>query len=351
MRSLPIHGRGASSNPANRFTELRVERDDWLHPDDPGPETRLFRDSSRSIITTNDSPDVPFEASVNPYRGCEHGCSYCYARPNHEYLGLSAGLDFESKIFVKEDAPKLLRKELASPRWRPKVLAMSGVTDPYQPAERRMEVTRGCLEVLADLRNPVSIITKSHLVTRDIDHLSELAAHHAVRVTLSVTTLRNEIHGAMEPRAAVPKRRLRAIRELAEAGISVGVNVAPVVPGLTEHEMADILAAAAEAGATRAGYIVLRLPFGVKDLFVDWLEHHFPDRRDKVVHRLESLRGGRLNDPRFKSRMEGEGPYADQIRDLFEVTTRRLGLNEEDGALSTAGFRRPQVDGEQIDLF
>ncbi|MFP3948749.1 MAG: PA0069 family radical SAM protein [Longimicrobiales bacterium] len=351
MRSLPIHGRGTSSNPANRFTELRVERDDWGHPDDPGPETRLYRDSSRSVITTNDSPDVGFDASVNPYRGCEHGCGYCYARPNHEYLGLSAGLDFETKIFVKEDAPELLRKELASPSWKPKVLVMSGVTDPYQPAERRMEVTRGCLEVLAEARNPVSIITKSHLVTRDIDHLAELAAHGAARVTLSVTTLRNEIHRAMEPRASVPKRRLGAIRELAEAGVPVGVNVAPVVPGLTDHEMADILEAAAEAGATRAGYIVLRLPFGVKDLFVDWLEHHFPDRKDKVVHRLESLRGGKLNDPRFGSRMKGEGPYAAQIRDLFEVTTRRMGFNREDESLSTAAFRRPPVDGEQMALF
>ena len=702
MRSLPIHGRGSASNPANRFTELRVEREDWAHPDDPGPETRLFRDSSRSIITTNDSPDVGFDASVNPYRGCEHGCSYCmsgntailmgdgslrvladlrigdeiygtvrrehdrryvktrvldhwesekpayrvtlgdgtrlvasgdhrfltlrgwkhvtgseegamrrphltmndrllgvghtgdppetaigsdgfrrgylcgmvrgdgflatyeyhrpndgggstqhqfrlaladrstldrtrayfdevatgtnrflsrestkspravwairthsrrhfqeitdlirwpadptrewmkgflsgvfdaegsysggnlrisntdptsldfvrrafsslgfhavlepaktrgrtlplqtvrltgglkehlrffhavapsirrrldiqdhalnsqvdlsvqriepigemplfdittgtgdfiangvvshncYARPNHEYLGLSAGLDFETKIFVKEDAPELLRKELASPSWKPKVLVMSGVTDPYQPAERRMEVTRGCLEVMAEARNPVSIITKSHLVTRDMDHLRELAAHDAARVTLSITTLRNEIHRAMEPRASVPKRRLRAIRELADEGISVGVNVAPVVPGLTEHEMADILEAAAEAGATRAGYIVLRLPFGVKDLFADWLEHHFPSRKDKIIHRLESLRGGKLNDPRFGSRMKGEGPYADQIRDLFQVTTRKLGLDREDRPLSTSAFRRPRVDGEQMALF
>lgn len=351
MRSLPIHGRGASSNPPNRFTELRVEREDWRHPDDPDPETRLFRDASRSVITANDSPDVPFEASVNPYRGCEHGCSYCYARPNHEYLGLSAGVDFETKIFVKEEAPELLRAELASRSWRPKVLAMSGVTDPYQPAERRMRVTRACLEVLGEARNPVSIITKSHLVTRDADLLAELATFDAARVTLSVTTLRNEVHRAMEPRAAIPARRLRAIRELAEAGIPVGVNVAPVVPGLTEHEMADILEAAVAAGATRAGYILLRLPFGVKDLFVEWLEHHFPDRRDKVIHRLESLRGGRLNDPRFGNRMKGEGPYADQIRDLFEVTCRKLGLNRDDGALSTDAFRRPPVDGEQISLF
>jgi len=351
MRSLPIHGRGASSNPPNRFTELRVEREDWNHPGDPGPETRLIRDASRSIITTNDSPDVPFQASVNPYRGCEHGCSYCYARPNHEYLGLSAGVDFETKIFVKEDAPELLRAELASPSWRPKILAMSGVTDPYQPAERRMAVTRGCLEVLAEARNPVSVITKSHLVTRDIDLLTELASFDAARVTLSVTTLRNEIHRAMEPRAAIPARRLRAIRELAEAGISVGVMVAPVVPGLTEHEMADILEAARDAGASRAGYIVLRLPFAVKHLFVEWLEHHFPERRGKVLHRLESLRGGRLNDPRFGSRMNGEGPYADQVRDLFRVTCRRLGLDRDDGPLSTAAFRRPRLDGEQISLF
>ena len=275
----------------------------------------------------------------------------CYARPNHEYLGLSAGLDFETKIFVKEDAPELLRAELASPKWTPKVLAMSGVTDPYQPAERRLGITRGCLEVLAEARNPVAIVTKNHLVTRDADLLAELARHDAARVMLSITTLRNEVQRVMEPRAVVPARRLRAVRELADAGVEVGVMVAPVVPGLTEHEMAEILEAAAEAGATRAAFILLRLPHAVKELFAEWLEQHFPDRRDKVLNRLRSLRSGRLNDPRFGSRMKGEGPYAEQIRQLFDVTCARLGLNEDARSLSTAAFRRPRVDGEQLGLF
>jgi len=275
----------------------------------------------------------------------------CYARPNHEYIGLSAGLDFETKIFVKEDAPRLLREKLAAPEWTPQVLAMSGVTDPYQPAERRLEITRGCLEVLAEFRNPVAIVTKSHLVTRDVDLLSELARHDAARVSLSVTTLRNELQRVMEPRTAVPKRRLRAIRELADAGIPVGVMVAPVVPGLTEHEIAEILEAAADAGATRAAYILLRLPHAVKELFTEWLEHHFPDRKEKVLNRIRSLRGGSLNDPRFGSRQRGEGPHAEQIRQLFDVTCRRLGLNEDERGLSTAAFRRPHGVGGQTELF
>jgi len=350
-KKLPLHGRGASSNPANRFTGLEVDRDDWNDPDDPGPETVLYRDASKSVIATNDSPDVGFDASINPYRGCEHGCVYCYARPTHEYFDLSAGLDFETKIFVKENAPELLRERLADPSWEPTPLAMSGVTDPYQPAERRLEVTRGCLEVLAEFRNPVCIVTKSHLVTRDADLLAELAAHGAARVNVSVTTLRNEVQRVMEPRAPVPARRLRAIRELSEAGVPVGVMVAPVVPGLTDHEMAEILEAAADAGARRASYIVLRLPHGVEELFVDWLGRHFPDRKGKILSRLRSLRGGELNDPRFGSRMSGEGAFAEQIRQLFEVTTRRLGLDEDLPPLSTAAFRRPPRDGEQLGLF
>ncbi len=351
MKHLPIHGRGASFDPPNRFQELDVERDAWTEATDPRPETRLYVDRSRSIITTNDSPDVGFRASINPYRGCEHGCIYCYARPGHEYLGLSAGLDFESRIFVKEEAPRLLREALARPDREPEVLVMSGVTDPYQPVERRLKVTRRCLEVLTRARNPVSIITKNHLVTRDLDLLTELARHEAAHVTLSITTLRNEIQRFMEPRTAVPALRLRAIRELAEAGVPVGVNVAPVIPGLTEHEMPEILEAAADAGASRAGYTLVRLPHAVKDLFVEWLEQHFPDRRDKILNRLRQLRNGRLNDPRFGSRMRGEGPYAEQIRQLFDVTTRRLELNEGDATLSTDAFRRPELDGAQLGLF
>lgn len=350
MTHLPVRGRGASHNPPNRFEPVHVERDGWTDPDDPAPRTRLLRDSSRSVVATNQSPDVGFEGSVNPYRGCEHGCVYCYARPFHEYLGLSAGLDFETKILVKEDAPELLRRELSSPGWTPKVLAMSGVTDPYQPAERRLEVTRGCLEVLADFRSPVSIITKNHLVTRDIDLLSELAAHHGARVTLSVTTLRNELQRVMEPRTSIPARRLRAVRELADAGIPVGVNVAPVIPGLTDHEMPAILEAAAKAGAQGAGYVVLRLPHGVKDLFETWLEQHFPDRRMKVLNRMRSLHDGELYRGEWRRRQRGGGPFAEQIRQIFEVTTSRLRLDGGCPPLSVDAFRRPG-EARQLGLF
>ena len=265
----------------------------------------------------------------------------CYARPTHEFFGLSAGLDFETKIFVKEDAPELLRKQLSSPKWEPKVLAMSGVTDPYQPIERRLEVTRRCLEVLAEYRNPIVIVTKNHLVTRDIDLLQRLALHDAAVVNLSITTLRRSLQRVMEPRTSIPEKRLEAIRRLSNAGIPTGVMVAPVIPGLTDHEMPKILQRAADAGAVRAGWIMLRLPHAAKDLFEDWLGRHFPDRKAKVLNRLLSLRGGRLNDPRYGSRMRGEGPFAEQVRQVFEVSCRRYGLNLVPVELSTEAFRRP----------
>jgi len=356
VKSLPVRGRGAVGNPANRFDGIDVEREAWT-VEDPGPETRLLRDRSRSIIARNQSPDVGFAASINPYRGCEHGCVYCYARPTHEYLGFSAGLDFESRILVKEDAPRLLREALSSPRWEPQVLAMSGVTDPYQPAERRLGITRACLEVLAEARNPVSIITKSRLVTRDVDLLGEMSAHDAARVTVSVTSLDESLRRVLEPRAPTPERRLEAIRALADAGVSVGVLVAPVIPGLTEHELPAILEAAAEAGATHAGWVMLRLPHGVSGLFEDWLETHFPWRKDKVLGRIRDVRGGELNDPRFGSRMRGAGPLADPMADLFRVAARRFGLDGVARPLSTASFRRPAPPAEagstgpQLSLF
>ena len=337
-------GRGSSHNPRNRFESLAFVPDGTL----VGPKTRFLRDTSRSIIAHNDSPDVGFEASVNPYRGCEHGCIYCYARPTHEYLGFSAGLDFETRILVKEDAPELLRKELSSPRWKPQVIALCGVTDPYQPAERRLELTRGCLEVLAAFRNPVAIVTKNHMVTRDVDILKELAARDAAVVFISVTTLDNEVCGRMEPRTSQPRLRLDAIRTLSEAGVPAGVLVAPVVPALTDHEMPAILAAAAEAGAGCAGYSLLRLPFGVKDLFERWLEENYPDRKDKVLNRIREIRGGRLNDPGFKSRMKGQGVFAEQVEALFDATCRKLGLARRSWKLSTASFRR---DTAQLPLF
>jgi DNA repair photolyase len=348
MAEPAIKGRGAGLNPRNRFEIIEVERD----PEIPGPEridTELLRDTSRSLITRNDSPDVGFEVSINPYRGCEHGCVYCYARPFHEYLGFSAGLDFESRILVKEDAPEILRRELSSPKWQPQTLVMSGVTDCYQPAERKLEITRRCLEVLAEFRNPVGIITKNELVTRDIDHLSVLAEHGAVAVHISVTTLDGEVARRMEPRASHPRDRLKAIERLAAAGIPVGVMVAPVVPALTDHEMPKILEAAAAAGATSAGYVVLRLPGAVAGLFEEWLARHFPERKEKVLNRVRSLRGGQLNDPRFGHRMRGEGLYAEQIKTTFETFERRYGLDRPRPELSTAAFRRPER--QQLALF
>jgi DNA repair photolyase len=338
-------GRGAATNPTNRFERIAIELEE------PGPEavqTVFLRDTTRGILARNDSPDVGFEVSVNPYRGCEHGCIYCFARPFHEYLGFSAGLDFETRILVKEDAPELLRRELASPKWRPQVIAMSGVTDPYQPVERRLELTRRCLAVLAEFRNPVAIITKNALVRRDADHLAELARHQAALVCISVTTLDPSLTQRMEPRTSHPRKRLEAISELSSQGIPVAVLVSPVVPGLTDHEMPAILAAAREAGAATAHFIPLRLPGAVAGLFEEWLERHFPDRKDKVLNRIRGMRGGRLNDPNFGSRMQGEGIFAEQMRALFHTTCRKLGFQDERAELSTAAFRRP---GAQLGLF
>ncbi|MFQ5848527.1 MAG: PA0069 family radical SAM protein [Candidatus Methylomirabilales bacterium] len=338
----PIRGRGAAENPRNRFESLTYVRDpDETEGEDPAPATQFLKDPSRSLITYNESPDVGFEASVNAYRGCEHGCIYCYARPTHEYLGFSAGLDFETKILVKEDAPKLLRRELASPRWTPQVLAISGVTDPYQPVERHLQLTRRCLEVLAAFRNPVVIITKNELITRDLDLLRDLAHHSAAAVYLSVTTLEARLARTMEPRTSHPARRLAAIEALARAGVPTGVLVAPVIPGLTDHELPAIIHAAATAGARFAGYTLLRLPHAVAPLFEAWLVQHLPEGKDKVLNRIRTIRGGRLNDPRFGSRMKGEEIFAEQIADLFSLACRRAGLGERDLPLSTAAFRRP----------
>lgn len=332
-------GRGARINPTNRFEPVRYELP-VLPEDFPHPETEFYRDQSKSFIVYNDSPDVGCNASMNPYRGCEHGCIYCYARPTHEYLGWSAGVDFESKILVKHDAPELLRKELSSPRWKPQPLMVSGNTDCYQPAERNFKLTRRCLEVLAEFRNPVGVITKNRLVTRDIDILSELAGFRAAQVTLSITTLDPELHGRMEPRASTPQARLDAIRELHEAGIPTGVMIAPVIPGLTDHEIPSILKAAVDAGASSAGYVLLRLPLGVKDLFQDWLERHYPERKDKVLSRIRQTRAGKLYKSGFGNRMSGEGLIADMISDIFHLSCRKLNLTRGP-SLSTAAFRKP----------
>lgn len=344
-------GRGTAENPKPRFERIEVELD---RP----PEslaTEFLADSSRSIITTNKSPDVGFDASINPYRGCEHGCSYCYARPTHEYLGYSAGLDFESKILVKQEAPELLARELAAPGWKPQVLGLSGVTDPYQPIERKLGITRACLEVLARFRNPVVVVTKNNLVTRDLDHLGVLAnlgkagsGEGAVAVFLSVTTLDPELARRMEPRTSRPQKRLETIATLAEAGVPVGVLVAPVIPALTDHEIPQILEAARKAGAGYAAWVMLRLPGPVAGLFEAWLGRVVPDRREHVLSRIREVRGGRLNDSSFGSRGRGRGVFAEQIGDLFRSTARRLGYPKGRPALSAKWFLR---DREQLALF
>ncbi len=361
-----IRGRGASWSPANRFEKLHVDLSyadladddperkppsvaaaDGVQRQPPRQQTQYFRDDTKSIISRNNSPDVGFETSLNPYRGCEHGCIYCYARPTHEYLGFSAGLDFESKIMVKMNASELLRAELESPRWQPQTLVMSGVTDPYQPIERKLRVTRGCLEVLAKFRNPVAIITKNRLVMRDIDLLRELAGYDAVAVNISVTSLDPNLQRVLEPRTTSPPARLDAIRQLRAAKIPIGVMVAPIIPGLTDHEVPKILEACAEAGAQFAGYTIIRLPWAVAPLFEHWLEEHFPDRKQKVLGRIRHLRGDRLNNSQWHTRMRGEGIFAEQISSLFQVSCRRFGIRGRP-KLSAAAFLRTR---EQLGLF
>jgi DNA repair photolyase len=344
-----FRGRGSGSNPANRFEKIRLERvEDWNPEGDTAPKTQFLRDLSQSIISYNHSPDLPFKASLNPYRGCEHGCSYCYARNTHEYLGFSAGLDFETKIVVKEDAPELLRRELSSRKWQPQPLAMSGVTDCYQPVERRLELTRRCLAVLAGFRNPVSITTKNYLVTRDIDLLCELAAHRAVAVHLSINSLDRELARRLEPRAASPIQRLAAIEALSKAGVPVGVLVAPVIPALNDHEIPSVLAAAKAAGAGWAFTEILRLPLTVAPIFEEWLTQHVPEKKDRVLARIRAMRGGKLNDARFGSRMRGEGVFADQISQIFHVARRKAGLPEDGPELSVRAFLKPE--GLQLGL-
>jgi DNA repair photolyase len=305
-----------------------------------GTQTAIHDDHTRTILVRNDSPDVTFRWSLNPYRGCAHGCIYCYARPTHEYLDLSAGLDFETQLFVKREAAQLLRRELARASWQPEVIGLSGVTDCYQPLERELQLTRQCLEVLAEFRNPVQIVTKSRLITRDIDLLVELAAHQAVAVAISLTTLDAALARRMEPRASAPHARLATIRQLASAGIPVGAMIAPVIPGLTEHELPALLASAREAGAAFASYTLLRLPFGVKELFADWLDRNYPQRKQRVLRRIRQVRGGRLNDARFGFRMKGQGLWAELIQQTFTLHHRRLGFSSSP-VLSTAAFRRP----------
>lgn len=349
-----IRGRGTADNPANRYDRLYIESDpDEITAESARPKTCFYKDHSNSLLSRNDSPDIPFNYSVNPYRGCEHGCVYCYARPTHEYLGFSAGLDFETRIMVKPDAPELLIKELKKPGWHPQSICMSGNTDCYQPAERRLEITRKCLVILLDFRNPVTIITKNFLVTRDIDILQEMAALNLVRVSISITSLDPDLTAILEPRTSRPQRRLDAIRQLSEAGIPAGIMTAPMIPALNDHEMPALLKAAKEAGALRAGYTILRLPLAVRPLFTDWLERHYPGRKAKILNRVKDLRGGKLNESEFGTRMKGQGNYAEQIASVFRICTQKLGLNTEKKPMETKLFRVPagyRGDG-QMNLF
>ncbi|MDB6134381.1 MAG: Radical [Verrucomicrobiales bacterium] len=347
--SSPLTARGTAQNPVGRFERLEIVPDPPEDGEEASPVRTVFlRDDSQTILSWNKSPDIPFEVGLNPYRGCEHGCAYCFARPTHEYLGMSAGLDFESRIVVKPDAPELLRCELSKKSWQPQTIALSAVTDCYQPVERRLELTRRCLQVLAEFRNPVAVITKNHLITRDMDILSELAAHRCVVVNISVTTLDPDLAKVLEPRASPPQRRLKAIRELREAGIPVQVMMAPVIPGLTDHEMPALLKAVAEAGAGSAYYVPLRLPGVVAPLFEAWLERHAPGHREKVLNRIREMRGGKLYDAAWGTRMRGEGFFADQLKALFTLAKHRAGFHRDPVELSTASFRVPSA---QMDLF
>jgi DNA repair photolyase len=344
-----IKGRSSSSNPANRFEKIEFIPDEESIEDERRPKTEFFKDTSKTIIAYNNSPDINFEASINPYRGCEHGCVYCYARPNHEHLGLSAGLDFETKIFVKENVAQLLIKELSSKRWKPQTIAISGVTDPYQPCEKHFKLTRGCLEVLNDFNNPVGIVTKNKLVTRDIDLLSNLAKLNASTVTISITTLDSELARYMEPRTSQPRLRLDAIRELSENGVPVGVLLAPVIPGFTDHEIPKIIEESVNAGAQYAGYVMLRLPYSVKELFENWLGQYYPARKIKVLNRVLSVRGGKLYDPEFFNRQRGEGIFAEQVAKIFEIACRKNGIWGNSVRLSSENFINPNK--KQLELF
>lgn len=343
-----MNRRGVDYNLKNRFEKLHVEYDEDIEKE--VSRTEVVFDNSKTILSKNQSPDIFFDYGLNPYRGCEHGCVYCYARPTHEYLGYSAGLDFETKIIVKKDAAKLLQSEFLKTSWKPQPVCLSGITDCYQPLERKFEITRQCLEVFLKFRNPVYIITKNSLIRRDIDILTELAKLNLVKVNLSVTSLRRELSRILEPRTSIPERRIETIRELSKHGIPVYVNVAPIIPCLNDEEIPQILEAVSKAGAKGAGFILLRLPHSLKDLFSNWLELNFPDRKQKVLNRLKELRGGYLYKSEFGKRFSGEGVYAEMIANLFEKNLKKFGLNENKFSLSSDNFIR-KPDSEQLQFF
>lgn len=354
-RPRALRGHGALSNPPPRFElqQLTAVDDGWYQETPPEQlETTVEADHARGVITTNDSPDIPFDQSINPYRGCAHACVYCYARPSHAYLGLSPGLDFETRLFYKADAARVLEGELARPGYICKPIMLGANTDPYQPLEKRLGVTRSILEVLARTRHPVAVVTKSALVLRDLDLLADLARDALVSVTLSVTTLDPDLKRVLEPLAASPEARLRTLQGLARAGVPAGVLVAPVIPALTDHELERILEACAAVGARWAGYVLLRLPYEIKELFREWLARHYPQRAAHVMALVRDMRGGRDNDPRFGARMRGTGPYALLLRSRFRLAARRFGLDgaAARGTLDTTRFRPPEPGGAQLRL-
>jgi DNA repair photolyase len=353
--SLPQleRGRGAKSNPSHRFESLSRQflDDGWeTLAELPPLKTEIFTESPKSIITRNDSPDISFDRSINPYRGCEHGCTYCYARPAHAYMGLSPGLDFESKLFIKPNAAALLREEFTAPNYTPRTIALGANTDPYQPIEKQYRITRSILEVLAEFKHPVGIVTKNAMVTRDIDILQPMAEQGLVKVALSITTLDGKLARAMEPRASTTAKRLAAIEQLAKAGIPTVVMIGPVIPGLNEHEIENILKAARAAGAREAGYTMLRLPHEVKGIFKDWLEKAYPDRFAKVMSQIKDVRGGKETSAQFGDRMTGSGPVAWMIGRRFQLSCQQLGLNATRLKLNTELFTRPPQAGEQLAL-
>ena len=336
-----IKGRGAADNPPGRFEELERDRDEGERIESR-PETVITLQQARSIISRNDSPDLPFRQSINPYQGCEHGCIYCYARPSHAYLGLSPGLDFETRLFAKANAAQLLREELSRPGYRCELISLGANTDPYQPAEREQRITRSILEVLFEFRHPVGIVTKGSLVERDLDLLEPMAAEGLVQVFISIGTLDGEIARTLEPRAAAPYRRVETLRRLAGRGVPCGVFVAPIIPFLNDKDMEAVLEAAAGAGARTASFTLLRLPWEVKDLFKGWLERHYPLKAAHIMARIRDMRGGRENDPEFGSRMKGEGKFAELLRSRFDIACKRLGLNaDRRGEVETGRFLRP----------
>jgi DNA repair photolyase len=345
--------RGTSLDTGNRFLSTSSERfdDGWeSFADDEESRTELIEDNARTAFATNSSPDIPFTHSINPYRGCEHGCSYCYARPTHEYLGYNAGLDFETKIIVKRNAAALAREEMMKKSWKPTTVSISGVTDPYQPIERELKITRSILETMLEFRNPIGIVTKNAGVLRDLDILAEMAKMNLATVFISITTLDRDLARRLEPRTSTPERRLDAVRRLTDAGIPVGVMMAPLIPGLTDEEIPSLLKAAADAGAREAYHVILRLPLAVRPIFLDWLEREEPGRAAKVKHALEQMRGGVVNLAEFGKRMGGTGARAEMISDLFTITARRRGLGSNPIHQTTEHFRRP-APGGQMEMF